>query len=458
VRSVAIAFALGGVVGGCSGARLSDHVLGQPTLRVADAALAAGAPDMALRVADIVLAKHPRDIAAFITRGDSLYALGQGDMARAAYRAAIAIDPTAASANVGLGRTLVKSDPRSAEAAFLSALTKEPDNIVALNNLGVARDLQGRSAEAQEAYRKALTVAPGSADVQINLGMSLALSGRRAEAAQLLRGVVAVPGAARAWRYELFAGLSLAGDGPSAQQILMADPTQTTLEPASATEGARLAAATTPARIVSSTYSAKGSVAVEPGHATQSVPNATVAEISVDDQVPRVNSAPRTAFIATELPAIVSGVDVTPSVTIRPVVAVPRKLGKVSSAETASMSSLVDIAREDSVASVSEPSMQITASTPTASVTTGGAVTDDRPYVQLGSLLSEPDAMFEWHRLNGRFPALLRGREATMTQAEVHGRTYWRLRAWYSENIAEANELCGQLKVAGLHCWTGRGL
>jgi Flp pilus assembly protein TadD len=428
---------------------------------VADAALAAGAPDLALRVADIVLAKHPRDTAALITRGDSLYAMGQSDMARAAYRAAIAIDPTAASAKVGLGRTLVKSDPHSAEAAFLSALTNDPDNIVALNNLGVARDLQGHRVEAQEAYRKALTVAPGSADVQINLGMSLALSDRRAEAAQLLRGVVAIPGATRAWRDELSAGLNLAGDGPSAQQILMADPTQTTLESAPATEGARLAAGTTPTRIVSSADSAKRSVAVEAGHATQSARNAAIAEIPADDQASRVSSAPRTAVIATGLPAIVTGADVAPPVTIRPVVAVPRKLAKVSSAGTASMSSLVDNAHEDPVASVSEASMQITALAPTASVAIGAwdiAMTDDRPYVQLGSLLSEPDAMFEWHRLNRRFPELLRGREATITQAEVRGRTYWRLRAWHSEDLADSNQLCGQLKGAGLHCWTGRGL
>ena len=91
----------------------------------------------------------------------------------------------------GLGRTLVQSDPRAAEAAFLAALSYEPDNVIALNNLGVSRDMQRRNAEAQDAYRHALTVSPESTDVQVNLGMSLALSGHAGEAVPLLRGIAA---------------------------------------------------------------------------------------------------------------------------------------------------------------------------------------------------------------------------------------------------------------------------
>jgi Flp pilus assembly protein TadD len=456
-----MAFALAGVLGGCSGARLSDHSLRQPTLRVADAALASGAPDLALRVADIVLAKNPGNTLALITRGDALYALGRGDMAQAAYRGAIETNPAAVSAEVGLGRILAKSDPRSAEAAFLSALTSDPDNVVALNNLGVVRDLQGRNAEAQEAYNAALTVAPGSADVQINLGMSLALSGRSAEAVQLLRGVVAVPGASRAWRHELLAGLTLAGDGPWAQQMLQGDPAQTPQDPAFAAEGTRLAA--TPTVPIS-----KGSGLVETGHAILSVPGVMVAEIPAGIQIPVADPAPRTPIIATELPAIVPVADVASLVTIRPVVAVFGKLAKVlssprdsiSSSPQDSMSSPIDIDRATS-ASVPEARMPIAASKSTPSIATEARdvnTTGDSPYVQLGSLLSEPDAMFEWRRLNRRVAGLLRGREPTMTQAKVHGRTYWRLRAWNFESLDETNQLCGRLKAAGLGCWTGRGL
>jgi Flp pilus assembly protein TadD len=244
VRSAAVAIVMIGALSGCSGPLSTDHTARRPSLRVADAALKSGAAEVALRVADIVLAEHPASAPALITRGDALYALGRRDLAQTAYRTAIATDPTAVGAEVGLGRTLAQSDPPAAEAAFLSALTHDPANVVALNNLGVVRDLQGRHAEAQEAYNEALAVAPGSADVQINLGMSLALSDRSAEAVQLLRGVAAVPGANQAWRPELLAGLTLAGDGAWAQQMLQSDPVQTPQGLRFVAEGTHLAAVT----------------------------------------------------------------------------------------------------------------------------------------------------------------------------------------------------------------------
>ena len=252
MRSVALAFTMIGAVSACSGLRLSKDAPRQPSLRVADAALASGAPDLALRVADLVLAKQPDNAPALIARGDALYALGRGDMAKAAYRAAVAIDPTAVGAEVGFGRTLARSDPRAAEAAFLTALAREPDNVVALNNLGVVRDLQGRNVEAQEAYNHALTVAPGATDVQINLGTSLALSGRSAEAVSLLRDVATVPGVTQAWRPQLIAALTLAGDGRWAQQQLQADVVRAQ-NPILAAEKIHLASAAAPSPVVPET-------------------------------------------------------------------------------------------------------------------------------------------------------------------------------------------------------------
>ena len=84
------------------------------SLHVANAALASGAPDVALRVADMNLAEHPKDVAALIAKGDALYAMGQTEAASSAYRSAIALDPGAAAAQLGLGRTLVGSDPAGA--------------------------------------------------------------------------------------------------------------------------------------------------------------------------------------------------------------------------------------------------------------------------------------------------------------------------------------------------------
>src|SRR5271169_5263780 len=88
-------------------------------------------------------------------------------------------DPTA---QLVLGRILLRTDPARAEHVFLAALAGSPRNADMLNNLGVARDLQGHHAEAQAAYRKALSVEPSLRAARINLALSLALSGKGSDA------------------------------------------------------------------------------------------------------------------------------------------------------------------------------------------------------------------------------------------------------------------------------------
>ena len=215
---------------------------------MADAALASGAPELALRVADLVLANSPESAPALTARGDALYAMGRRDAAGAAYREAVALDPRATAAQLGLGRTLAASDPKAAEIAFLRVLALEPENLTALNDLGVVRDVQGRSAQAQEAYRLALEVSPESAEVRINLGRSLAIEGRKPQAVSVLRDVAGNPDAARIWRRDLMAALDLAGDGAWAGQALADDALQTrrVLAAASTPEPATVAPANVP--------------------------------------------------------------------------------------------------------------------------------------------------------------------------------------------------------------------
>jgi Flp pilus assembly protein TadD len=169
----------------CGTFQQADTPHAQVTLRVADAAMASGAPDMALRVAQLVLDRQPNNVDAIVAKGDALYAMSVPDQARDAYRSAVALDANNVAAQIGLGRTLVRADPQGAENHFLAALARQPDSVVALNNLGIARDLQGRHAEAQQAYRKALAIAPEMADVKTNLGLSLALAGQANQAVQV---------------------------------------------------------------------------------------------------------------------------------------------------------------------------------------------------------------------------------------------------------------------------------
>src|SRR5258707_186052 len=202
-----LAAPLGFAVAACSMLPQGDEAPRTPSLLVASAALASGAPDVALRVADITLAEHPKDVQALIAKGDALYAMGETEAAKAAYRSAIALDPDAAEAQLGLGRTLIKSDPAGAESAFLAALRTNATSVIVLNNLGVARDLEGRNTEAQEAYHLALELSPNSDDVKINLGRSLAAAGHNADAVAVLHQVAADPQAAQQWHNPLVAAL-----------------------------------------------------------------------------------------------------------------------------------------------------------------------------------------------------------------------------------------------------------
>ena len=188
-------------------------------MRVADAALVAGAPEIALRVADLTLERDPRNVEALVTKGDTLYAMGLREEARTAYRQAVNLDPTLAVAQLGLGRTLVQSDPAAAETAFLAAVASRPDDSAALNDVGIARDLLGHHAEAQEAYRRALAIAPDASDVKVNLGLSLALTGDKSAAVGVLHEAAAAPEAIQGRGKELAAALALAGDTVGAHQL-----------------------------------------------------------------------------------------------------------------------------------------------------------------------------------------------------------------------------------------------
>lgn len=180
------------LLGACSHPA-TDSAQREPTVRVADAALSSGAPELALNIANIVLAKQPRDVGALVARGDALYAMGRVNDAQQSYRAAVTVDPSSVAGQIGLGRTLAHTDPQAAESAFTAALERDPGNVIALNNLGVTRDLEGRHAEAQEAYRHALTLSPDSSDVQMNLQMSVALAAQGPQSAQTIRDDGAQP-------------------------------------------------------------------------------------------------------------------------------------------------------------------------------------------------------------------------------------------------------------------------
>ncbi|HVE22906.1 MAG TPA: tetratricopeptide repeat protein [Acidocella sp.] len=196
---------------------------GPSTLNVADAAIAGGDPGMALSVTRAILASAPDNVDALIHEGNAYYALQRCPAADAAYQVALHYDPHATQAQTGLGRCLLKTDPHAAELAFTQALADDPNNADALNDLGIARDLQGNFAGAVVPYSRALLADPSMTAAEVNLGLSLALSGNGPEALQYLGPLATGQGATPKIREDYAAALLASGRQAEARQVLSID-------------------------------------------------------------------------------------------------------------------------------------------------------------------------------------------------------------------------------------------
>lgn len=113
--------------------------------------------------------------------------LGISDLAEAACRNAIAINPQYAAAHCDLGNALfIKGRPEEALACYRETLRLNGDSADVLNNLGTALDALDRLDEAEESYRSALRLQP-NAMTFCNLGNVLLRQRKQDEAAAMYR-------------------------------------------------------------------------------------------------------------------------------------------------------------------------------------------------------------------------------------------------------------------------------
>jgi Flp pilus assembly protein TadD len=187
---------------------------------VGETALNAGTPEVALRLSDAALAKDPSDAEALTLRGQALTQLGRLGEARESLQKAVAIAPRNPRALLALGRVQLPVDPAEAEVDFETALKQDSQNAAALNDLGIARDLQGHHADAEAAYRGAMAAQPTMVAAQVNLALCLAISGRGGEAIRLMQPLAAAPEATRKIKEDYAAVLAMAGERDEAQRIL----------------------------------------------------------------------------------------------------------------------------------------------------------------------------------------------------------------------------------------------
>ena len=219
----------------CGGPRQPPLSTAQPGLDVADAALHGNAPATALAVAQGLLAKHPDDAAALVRQGEAQAALHELPEARGSFARALRLAPDNRGARFGLGRLELASDPAAAEQLFATLASQRGGDAKALDDLGIALDLQGRHDAAQVQYRRALALSPGLDSAEVNLGLSLALAGRASEAVALLQPLAADPAALPRTRQDLAVALTLAGDTQDARRVLA--PAMPTAEALAAISG-----------------------------------------------------------------------------------------------------------------------------------------------------------------------------------------------------------------------------
>jgi Flp pilus assembly protein TadD len=192
-------------------------------MNVADAAIAGGDPGMALKVSQSVLANDPTNLNALYHEAAAYYAVNRCMDAIAAYKVALTLQPNSSAAQLGIGRCLLKHNAAEAELAFAAAVADDPRNAAALNDLGIARDLQGHHQAAVAPYQQSLLIDPGNVATEVNLGMSLALAGDGPGALEYLGPLATGQGATPKIREDYAMALVASGRPDEAQRVLSAD-------------------------------------------------------------------------------------------------------------------------------------------------------------------------------------------------------------------------------------------
>jgi Flp pilus assembly protein TadD len=428
-------------------------------LNVADAAIAGGDPSMALSVSESVLKDNPDNVDALVHEGDAYYALGRCPASEAAYQLALTQNPKSTAAETGLGRCLIKTDPASAEAALEQAVQDDPGNADALNDLGIARDLQGNFAGAVDPYRRALLANPGDEAAEVNLGLSLALSGNGQAALQYLGPLATGPNASAKTREDYAAGLVAIGRIAEAKQVLSVDLPPDQVNAAIDGFSAVIADAQAPLP-ASPQQQASAPTAAQ----VQTASIATTPLPGDESPVP----VPPTSFGPAALTA-------TPPPPVPPITAPPPDNAPQNADAAYSGPSPIPGAISSSTGGPAPTSSN--APTPPASVrpmhhreppalspattvapmatTTPADTSDDSSgayQVQLGALASQDDAQHQWNRISGAMPALFSDKQPTIVAATVNGHTYYRLRTGSFGSKADAAKFCGEVSAAGNAC------
>jgi len=223
IHLTAAAFLAGAALSGCASHEQGQITGDGPSMRTAHQALIDGQASTSLAIAHGVLDRQPDNIAALVQAGDAQMAMQDPMDAEQSYKRALAISPNDVRARLGLGKMQLPADPKAAERTFRAVVTANPRSAIALTDLGVSLDRQGRAAEAQAAYTQALAIDPNLFSAHVDLALSLALNGQAARAEQMLRDAAMSSSSTPRVRADLAVAQIAAGHGDQAVQTLSAD-------------------------------------------------------------------------------------------------------------------------------------------------------------------------------------------------------------------------------------------
>jgi Flp pilus assembly protein TadD len=476
---------------------------------VADAAIAGGDPQMALSVSQSVLATDPGNVDALVHEGDAYYALGRCASAEASYQLALKGDPKSSKAETGMGRCLLKVAPSSAEVAFLAATQDDPGNADALNDLGVARDMQGNFAGAVVPYQQALLADPSLMGAEVNIGLSLALSGQGPEALQYLGPLATGPDATPKIREDYAVALVSTGRNDEARQILtidlppgqvdqalagyqalvsnaIANPPPQPPPPPTVTDVQTTQVTAIP-EVPATPPASAAPIPLLPAPASAALPPPAISaplETSAPASVAPV-AAPSDPTMSVQAPAkhrvkkhAASDVSplapsAPPPATLPEAAAMPMPLTKPIPAPTQAPATPVSVSppvtpSATPPAAVSSPSPVVNAAAPSTVPSSAqiaampASAPDPEPMmapppgngvsVQLAALDSPEAAHHEWQAVYNKAPALFAGKAPEISKVSVRDKTYYRLRVGGFSSTPDAAKFCAELSATGTAC------
>ena len=156
--------------------------------------------------------------------GESLMALGRYDEAIYSLSGALNADSRNPQALTALGTSyLVLNRPEIAIEKFRAAESNGGWDATLYSGLAVAYDLVGNHAAALSAFERGLTKYPDDMELIGNMGLSMALAGDAHEGAALLEDVVKQPSASAAHRQNLALAYVMAGNTQKAVRMASID-------------------------------------------------------------------------------------------------------------------------------------------------------------------------------------------------------------------------------------------